>query len=69
MVCKALLCVSIKIVLLMRPSVRNRWCGGNPAIGAKSTAKDKALWHIGSVPKTSLNPLNILQQVGIKGLT
>lgn len=52
----------------MRPSVRNRWCGGNPAIGTKSTVKDKAPWHIESITKISLNPLNILQQLGIKGL-
>lgn len=52
----------------MRPSVRNRWCGGNSAIGAKSTVKDKAPWHTESVTKTGPNPLNILQQLGIKGL-
>lgn len=45
----------------MRPSVRNRWSGGNPAIGAKSTVKDKAPWHIESTIKTGPNPLNILQ--------
>ena len=36
-----MLCVSIKIVVLMRPSVRNRWYGGNLATGAKSTRKDR----------------------------
>lgn len=68
MVWEALLCVSIKIVVLMSPSVRNRCCCGNPAIGAESMLKDRASWCTDSITKTSPNPLNVLQQVDIKGL-
>lgn len=35
----AWLCVSIKIVVLMRPSVRSSWCGGDPATRARGAGQ------------------------------
>lgn len=42
---EALPCISIKGIVLMRPSVRNRWCPGNPAIGEKTQKGPSSVMH------------------------
>lgn len=46
------LCVLIKIVVLMRLSVRNRWCGGNLVIGVVSMEEDKIVWYVEVIIKS-----------------